>query len=249
MVLIDPTGRYPVAAGMPQFGQIILDPTIIGEPNSSLERPIDDVARYVICPAGRCLVKSFFVKPFKDADTSGKPGAGQKRYKTVIMGAAFVNLNVDCRLLQLLPIAIAALRPSCRCCEYRQYVQELSHFRVLPDTNWRRTNARNWGVWVEDEKLTVSYGHRGVPPRATLDEYSDPDRMSGCKYRGVDLPGILLDEWQKVANRLRRTIEVDYEAEFEGYIVDVCNLDAANEPLTVDLKNWPVRIMATINPS
>lgn len=107
----------------------------------------------------------------------------------------------------------------CRCCEYRQYVRGTFTFNgvaaihQLPDgplepITWREDGVPNH--FAPGQHLF--YGHRGAPGTLT-DIYQNPNRATGCEYRGFDDPGM---------SHPNPAVAIVMNLEFRGEIIDVC---------------------------
>jgi len=102
----------------------------------------------------------------------------------------------------------------CRCGEYRQYIK--GYFKV----NGVKLKKPLWGgadleetVYHEDgDGAGTRYGHRSEP-ESTGDVYNNPNRATGCSFRGWDRPGVTGPAGTAV----------DFSLTFKGQTFDTCN--------------------------
>lgn len=100
----------------------------------------------------------------------------------------------------------------CKCGEYRQYVKD--YIRV----NGRKQTKKLWGdtvleenVFHEDGDGRSRYGHRS-DPESRIDKFTNPNRATGCSYRGKDTPGL----------GAAPGTHLDMLLNFKGQTYDVC---------------------------
>lgn len=100
----------------------------------------------------------------------------------------------------------------CKCGEYRQYVkgyQKVNGKKQIK-TLWGDTVLEE-GVFHEDGDGKSRYGHRD-DPETSIDKFSNPDRATGCSYRGKDTPGLAAAPGTNL----------DMLLNFKGQTYDVC---------------------------
>jgi RHS repeat-associated protein len=127
----------------------------------------------------------------------------------------------------------------CKCCEYSQWVKGEVKTDGRPDDFLLPNGKLMKGSWIEDGNVKPNlpeykgksffYGRRG-DPGAPWDVYKDPGRQTGCTYEGEDQPS--------KAGRPGAVIEM--HVEFEGRIVDACQLKQRGSSAILAKRSWKV---------
>ncbi len=122
----------------------------------------------------QCCVKDLNVP----ANRSGRQLTGNRLHESFHINADF-NDTGKCR---------------CRCCEYRQYVRGTFTFNGVAAVHQLPDGPLHPTIWREDgvphsfgPGQHFFYGHRGHLGTPT-DIYQNPNRATGCEYRGFDNP-------------------------------------------------------------
>ncbi|HVR47270.1 MAG TPA: IPT/TIG domain-containing protein [Candidatus Binatia bacterium] len=184
-----------------------------------------------------CGVATFNVPTARSGCTTVAAGAGNK------MGEKF-NMEID----------FDSTGPGCvcSCCEYRQFVRGtftvngVTKVKMLrnpaggpplkllprPAAGAASDNFREDGLVTPDPGMNVWYGHRAEPITTdTTDIYQQPDRATGCQYRGNDFPGY--------AGLPGTTVSIDLD--FRGQVIDTCNGNAVVQQI-----EWTVTCSGTL---
>ncbi len=184
-----------------------------------------------------CCVAAFNIPTARSGCTTVAAGAGQK------MGEQF-NLEID--------FDSTGAGCVCSCGEYRQFVRgtftangtNVVHFlpnpaggapvKCLPRpaAGAASDNFIEDGLVSPPAGMNVHYGHRSEPVTTdTTDLYQQPDRATGCQYRGNDFPGL--------AGSAGTSVTVDLD--FRGQAIDTCNGGT-----TVQQNEWTVTCSGTL---
>jgi len=140
----------------------------------------------------------------------------------------------------------------CSCGEYRQFVRGTftvngtvvvkmlrnpaggPPLKLLPRpaAGAASDNFREDGLVTPPAGMNAFYGHRSEPVTTdTTDMYQQPDRPTGCQYRGNDFPGH--------ANVPGTTFAMDID--FRGQVIDTCNGGAV-----IQQNEWTVTCSGTL---
>lgn len=98
----------------------------------------------------------------------------------------------------------------CSCCEYRQFRKGKASLteKGVPSTD-------DFDAFTQDLARQIRpYGHRKGAPNDKKDEYSGPNRETGCNYKGHDEAGFTFME---------PGAAYSYDRVFLGRIYDTCN--------------------------
>jgi hypothetical protein len=186
----------------------------------------------------QCCVTTFNIPTARSGcQTVAATGGNNK------MGETF-NLEID--------FDSAAAGCVCSCGEYRQFIRGTftangttvvhllpnpaagAPLKLLPrpPAGAASDNFIEDGLVSPPAGMNVHYGHRSEPVTTdTTDLYQQPDRPTGCQYRGNDFPGIA------AASGTNVTVDLD----FRGQAIDTCN--AGN---CVQQNEWTVTCSGTL---
>jgi len=116
----------------------------------------------------------------------------------------------------------------CACCEYRQYVRGFFIINGQKVNHMLPSGLLDPLIFKEDGLIGVPsgphYGHRDEIERPS-DRYL-PTRQDGCEYQGHDFPGVSGPP----------DMTFDFNLEFQGEIIDVCNNNVVLQSTTWRVK-------------
>ncbi len=184
-----------------------------------------------------CSVTAFNVPTARSGCTTVAAGADKKMGEQFNMEMDFDSTGPGC---------------VCSCCEYRQFVRGTftsngtnvvlllpnpaggAPLKCLPRpaAGAASDNFLEDGLVSPPAGMNVHYGHRAEPVTTdTTDMYQQPDRPTGCQYRGNDFPGLTASPGT--------TVMVDLD--FRGQAIDTCNANAC-----VQQNEWTVTCSGTL---
>lgn len=141
--------------------------------------------------------------------------------------------------------------PSCHCCRYWQTSCARIRFRWQFNTGWTDDRWFTIGDVKCDPNQPATwkrefYGDREIE-NTVNDEYFQ-HRKTGCRYRGVDIPGFsFVQGLQNLVNRNNAWILVEVFVKFEGGVEELCPPNAGENEISQ--RYWFVKCERKFSPS
>lgn len=197
----------------------------------------DDTSDTKAGAAQKCCVTNFNVPTSRSGCTTAAASSSRNK-----MGERF-NMEID--------FDSSGAGCTCSCGEYRQYIRgtftangtNIVHLlpnpaggapiKMLPRpaAGAANDNFLEDGIPTPPSGVNVYYGHRSEGSSDTTDTYQQPDRATGCQYRGNDFPGL--------TGPTGMTVAIDLD--FRGQCIDTCNSNSV-----VRTNDWTVTCSGTL---